>query len=48
LYITLTKEIQWPEEDEEDQDVSEDAKDLIKHLLDPKPTLRFKLPGMLL
>jgi len=38
----LDHKIQWPEEDEEDQEISEDAKDLIKHLLDPNPKLRFK------
>ncbi|OUM66502.1 hypothetical protein PIROE2DRAFT_6226 [Piromyces sp. E2] len=40
----LDQKIQWPEEDEEDQEVSECAKDLIKHLLDPNPKLRFKEP----
>ncbi|ORX45049.1 kinase-like protein [Piromyces finnis] len=40
----LDQKIQWPEEDEEDQEVSENAKDLIKHLLDPNPKLRFKEP----
>jgi serine/threonine protein kinase len=38
----LDLKIQWPEEDEEDQEISENAKDLIKHLLDPNPKLRFK------
>ncbi|KAL6602508.1 serine/threonine protein kinase 15, partial [Neocallimastix californiae] len=42
----LDLKIQWPEEDEEDQEISENAKDLIKHLLDPNPKLRFKGSGI--
>ncbi|ORY54027.1 serine/threonine protein kinase 15 [Neocallimastix californiae] len=42
----LDHKIQWPEEDEEDQEISEEAKDLIGHLLDPNPKLRFKESDM--